>query len=198
MQIDWNGKQFSAKRRGGNDDTRCSMMAQTVAQPSSHFPYSIMRTGCVAKAQTHCPLSKTIPNVALYSSKIHCGHLGWPRSISLTWKTSSNPSFSMAQLMDWIEAYMLNKLRLKMLLIIFVHFWFASSWQLALLPLCAPGEGGLQAQWQSQQASDHGSPMQHSFRSRCSTIMEQTHYSTACFLSPGLDTTEPQRTAYYK
>lgn len=98
---------------------------------TAKFPYNIMRTGCVAKDQTQCPLSKTTPNAAHYSSELNRGHLGWPRSISFTWNASNNSAFSMVQLMNWIDAYMPNELAhvgnnfgLKMLLIIFVHFWF--------------------------------------------------------------------------
>ncbi len=169
---------------------------------AAKFPYNIMRTGCVAKDQTQCPLSKTISNVAHYSSELHRGHLGWPRSISFTRKASNSSAFSGVQLMNWIHAYMLNKLAhvgnnfgLKMLLIIFVHFRFESSWQLVHLLSCPPGEGGLQARWQSQQASGHGSPRQPSFHSRCSTITEHNHATLACSLFPALDITVPQGTA---
>lgn len=76
---------------------------------TAKFPYNIMRTGCVAKERTQCQLSKTIPNVAHYSSELNCGHLGWPRSISFTWNASNNSAFRIVQLIYWIGVYM-NKL----------------------------------------------------------------------------------------
>lgn len=66
-QIELSGKQYYGRRRGGDDDTCCSVMAQNCGV--AKFQYKIMRTGCVAKDQTQCPLSRTIPNVVHYSSK---------------------------------------------------------------------------------------------------------------------------------
>lgn len=82
------------------------MMAQIFS--AAKFPYNIMRTGCVARDQTQCPLSKTIPNAGHYSSELHRGHLGMTRTTSFMWKAANN--FHSGPTNELNRCYMLNKL----------------------------------------------------------------------------------------
>ncbi len=125
--------------------------------------------------------------------------------IQKAWFGKRPRTFSQVQLMIYINPYMLNKpvhvgivFDYKCLWSFFVHFCFASSWQLVYLLSRLPGEGGLQAQRQSQQASGHRCPRQPSFHSRCNTIMEQTHSTLACSLFPALDITAPKKDGLLK